>query len=1026
VTAPRSAPQTARSSRPARRLRLLAFAAAPLALVGTVLSPAAASGHTTAPAARPASNHIAVFAGTAQRPLPLRGRYGPVTVTLITGDRVTVTQAPGGRDTATPLPGPGSSPLAISEQTGPGGVTTSLQAIPQASQQLIGTGQVNQGLFDLMYLAAHGDTGPQAHIPITIAYAGHPTAAQLRADAARLPGAAVQAVQSGSGQVHISVPASQAAAFWAALTSPAQATTASASIPARPSLADGATQVWLTGHQAGPAASPQPQDGQPLYTVTETITRTTGQVVNPGFQCDLSPDQQGNITMGPLCFNSNSGQQLLWGVAGPGTGMDYPALVMGNNGHAYSETCVDEKPATPFPVCSAWQLSFSVPAGVYFAQSTASFLTTDNTDHTLEEANLELDLPQLTVTGNTSFTLNADQAVPVAVATPQSGEQWWSSVTSARQLPDGTSQQLIQNIAPDAAGLWAVPTPAGGQATIGQYSYAPELSLQRPPVTATTSAPGHPPLHLLYAECSGDITCQGSVARFSGSQSLQLVNAGMGTASDFSKINARGKLVMISFDHCSSAGQNPYFPGKPCLNLAGGTALLWQQLENALQAGAAGVLFDVGTINRTDDPNHLPAQVRTDPAEGGPGLPVPDIPVAAIDDAEGNSLLGQLADGPVTVTIHDSGQTPYAYFLSFAQEGRITGSLNYTVSNRQLAEINNSYHSASPPSSPNMTGGVALRADHEDMVGPIVDVTGTGTVREYYGPLSPSEIWELGWFGAGGGTFTWKVFDHPGSSVVDWNEAPAAPGAPAPYTDVYQAQPDWQLAGLLLTYLNLCVACVQGGTFYPFFYDVNGANPGAVAESPYGFAPGSIHLYNSAGQEIQPTPLDGLATYQLPAQQARYTLVTPTTTWDFSSAEPAADQTPAGTFCAGVYFGVSTAPCQADPLVFLRYDAGLSLANTITPGRRQLQVTGYHQDPSAPPVTSLKLWTSTDGGKTWQPAQVTGGRDGTFTAAYTVPASATGGSVSIKAQAADAAGNDITQEIDNAYGIAASAGSQGR
>jgi hypothetical protein len=98
---------------------------------------------------------------------------------------------------------------------------------------------------------------------------------------------------------------------------------------------------------------------------------------------------------------------------------------------------------------------------------------------------------------------------------------------------------------------------------------------------------------------------------------------------------------------------------------------------------------------------------------------------------------------------------------------------------------------------------------------------------------------------------------------------------------------------------------------------------------------------------------------------------------------------------------------------------GLSLGNTIAPGTRQLQVTGYHQDPSAPPVTSLQLWTSTDGGTSWQPAKVTSGGNGTFTVTYTVPASGTNGYVSIKAQASDAAGNDITQEIDNAYAIAA-------
>lgn len=54
----------------------------------------------------------------------------------------------------------------------------------------------------------------------------------------------------------------------------------------------------------------------------------------------------------------------------------------------------------------------------------------------------------------------------------------------------------------------------------------------------------------------------------------------------------------------------------------------------------------------------------------------------------------------------------------------------------------------------------------------------------------------------------------------------------------------------------------------------------------------------------------------------------------------------------------------------------------------------------------------------------TSGRNGTFTVTCTVAASGTSGYVSIKAQAGDAAGSDITQEIDNAY--AASSASSGR
>jgi hypothetical protein len=365
---------------------------------------------------------------------------------------------------------------------------------------------------------------------------------------------------------------------------------------------------------------------------------------------------------------------------------------------------------------------------------------------------------------------------------------------------------------------------------------------------------------------------------------------------------------------------------------------------------------------------------------------------------------------------------------SFAQQGQIPAKLSYALTSRQLAEIDNSYHFGSASAFDQAAVGMARPI--LDLPGPgVLNFAGPGSIRDYYGPLGPGDVWWLTASEIEGGItrllgVTDDVFDQPVRTALDWGEPPLTLGAPVLSTDVYQAQPG--SVSIHLGDFTLCAGCRQGDTFYPVFYQVNGANPGASTPDVYGFAPGSIHLYDQTGQEIPPTPFQGVATYQLPAQQARYKLVTPTTTWDFTSAEPSADQTPQGTYCAGVDFGVSTAPCQADPLVYLRYDAGLSLANTISPGVQRLQVTGYHQDPSAPPVTGLKLWTSTDGGKTWQQAVVTGGRDGTFTAVYTVPASGTNGYVSIKAQASDAAGNDITQEIDNAYGIAASSGAQGK
>jgi hypothetical protein len=184
-----------------------------------------------------------------------------------------------------------------------------------------------------------------------------------------------------------------------------------------------------------------------------------------------------------------------------------------------------------------------------------------------------------------------------------------------------------------------------------------------------------------------------------------------------------------------------------------------------------------------------------------------------------------------------------------------------------------------------------------------------------------------------------------------------------------------------------------------------------------------VHLF-TGGQEIPPTQNPfGLAEYTLPAQQAQYQLTVDEanshTTWDFTSAEPTTDHTPPGYACVSQFFGI-TGPCQPAPLIFLRYDAGVSLSNAVTaPGGHQIKITAIHLDPGAPAITSLNVWTSIDGGQTWTPAQVAG-HHGTFTATYSVPqVSATNGAVSLKVQATDVGGNDITQIITDAFSLTA-------
>ncbi|MDO3703199.1 hypothetical protein Q3W71_16120 [Micromonospora sp. C28SCA-DRY-2] len=158
-------------------------------------------------------------------------------------------------------------------------------------------------------------------------------------------------------------------------------------------------------------------------------------------------------------------------------------------------------------------------------------------------------------------------------------------------------------------------------------------------------------------------------------------------------------------------------------------------------------------------------------------------------------------------------------------------------------------------------------------------------------------------------------------------------------------------------------------------------------------------------------------TYELPAEARRYRLTAETgrttTTWNFTSAAPTRYEPPKGFTCAE---GTST-PCHADPLLFLRYDAGADLGDAVTaPGRHQLRVSAYHQVPGAPAVKSLALSISTDGGVTWKQLSTTAKGGGDYTAGYQVPRlTDTTGTVSIRASARDAAGNTVEQTVLDAF-----------
>src|SRR5262249_6080935 len=149
------------------------------------------------------------------------------------------------------------------------------------------------------------------------------------------------------------------------------------------------------------------------------------------------------------------------------------------------------------------------------------------------------------------------------------------------------------------------------------------------------------------------------------------------------------------------------------------------------------------------------------------------------------------------------------------------------------------------------------------------------------------------------------------------------PGSPAQPTDALQAQPgNWDAR-------YRCSACREGDVFLPWMYPAS-SGPGQVdAEDVFGVDPSTVHLY----QGSQEVPLEdnvfGASEYKLPAASAQYRLTLDQanthTAWDFPSAQPVTDQTPDGFSCGFNQYLGGSGPCAPQPLVFVRYDAGVDL-----------------------------------------------------------------------------------------------------
>jgi Subtilase family len=136
------------------------------------------------------------------------------------------------------------------------------------------------------------------------------------------------------------------------------------------------------------------------------------------------------------------------------------------------------------------------------------------------------------------------------------------------------------------------------------------------------------------------------------------------------------------------------------------------------------------------------------------------------------------------------------------------------------------------------------------------------------------------------------------------------------------------------------------------------------------------------------------------------------TTWTWQSSYAPKHLLPPGFAC-----GTGNQNCVSQPMLTLNYGvAGEALNGTTQAGPQQVTINAGHLQLAVnPKITCVTAQVSFNDGKTWTAAQVTGTGD-TFTADFTAPASSY---ITLRVQAADAAGGTMQETITRAYATAA-------
>jgi len=634
--------------------------------------------------------------------------------------------------------------------------------------------------------------------------------------------------------------------------------------------------------------------------------------------------------------------------------------------------------------------------------------------------------PELTISGDTEITFDAREATQIRFTTPKTAqplnnfyELFFQRTLANGQVYGGT----LLNGHPIGSWekVWALPTK---KVTKGKFRFTGQWEFGVPEVTMTMRTPKRTSLHpVSRVHVLDHAEVHPGYVPFEGRRDLRVVDAGKGRPEDLAGKNLRGALVLIDAEPAEVVG------GYGC-------GLQVERVGAIRDAGAAGIL----AFNERQSTCPIPLAITQKPFSG-PAKPV-NIPVAYVSHAEGVQVREEAGRGPVTVRMEGTPLTPYSYVFKPYADGRIPDSMHYKITDRQTHRVDFEAHAG--PYRKVSTSRSMWRTDD-------ITYTGTGASAvnwafplplrrpQWVWPLDPTIVHSTGMSAltspdqaeeAEESRYRVNVFDKPGSTLQRWFTTPSTPGAATASDKVFKLA-DPKAAPLEKLVVGVpCAICVHNGNLWVTPSMVSGVKERRDDGVAFGdLQPRyELHLYRD-GKELPNAPVEpftALPRYPLPESKGNYRLTAKNdlqdVEWTFTAPQ-GEDHAKPGLNCYAWWIDGPIENCRTTPAVYVSYDLGdsLSIQNTVAAGRKHtFQLEAYHGPSSAkmPAIAGVRLWTSTDDGATWHPAELKRGRDDLYTARATYPPHrATKGAVSLKVEAWDAAGNRVKQTTLRAFDL---------